>query len=217
MNFYLVPSVQVIPPGFQSAISVPKYSASDSTETQFTNFTAITYGVEGYTLVALAADNPGLDAEPDVFAFGVSANKLASSDVLAVDAAFATAKLPSQWVTAGMTWGEVVRQTAQVHLLAQFLSGQASGASIFAGGTTLSSTPAGLQSVSAGVGGVGGGNPSPSTSSLVRAINNSVVGVFDLTDVDQTQTVAEILTSVSQQFTAPIVVGVSVVGVGETI
>lgn len=199
MNFYLMPTASFAN-SMGGMFTGPKYLKTDMAGL---TFTAVPYGVEGCILVALAP-NPALAAEPDVFSFGISSNTLASGDVTSLGTYLASHNLPSAWVTAGMTWAQVVRQIAQIHLLAQWASGKAKGASIFSGGATLNSTIASLSAVSAGVGTGGTGSSSALVTAITAAINP---GDFDFSQVETSHTIGEILTSVSQQFESPIIVG----------
>jgi hypothetical protein len=204
--------VSVTPAGFTNPITVPKYCSLDSAETQYSNFSAVPYGAEGYSLIALGAANAALSAEPDVFTIGTLTDTLAGADVTALDTYLATANVPSDWVTSGMTWAAAARQIAQIHLVAQAIFGS-QGSPIFTGGVTLATqlgsvSTGGLAAVngtgvvSKGLGvedvGGGGGGPAPVKTSF---------GVFSFANVLSTTSVGGALVQVSAQFTDLILFG----------
>jgi hypothetical protein len=197
-RFYLIPVVSQTLFGQQA--SVPEYLASF-----VGTWTALPYGSESLTLVCLASDNPTLDAAADVFAFPADLTQaLTDNDVATIGTFFGNVNLPSDFVIAGMQWSYVLRQVALVHLLAQALAG-ATGQPIFNGtGVTLDSTVAPLN---LGAGKSKGGGSLQQTQNAVAAAAGGTAGVFDLSDVQDTDTISDTLLSVSSQFQAPIQLG----------
>ena len=110
----------------------------------------------------------------------------------------------TDWTLTSLSWGNVLQQVAQIFLLAQALAGT-TGQPIFAGtGVTLDSTVA-TQNLSAGKAKTGG--TVQQTQNAVAAAAGGTAGVFDLSDVQDSDTISDTLTNVSQQFTAPISIG----------
>jgi len=183
--FYLMPTAS-----FKDAngnqFTAPKYSQS-----LFSDFAAIPYGAEPMTLVSLASANSQLAAEPDVFAFPSDLTTLLQpADVTALDNFCAPVNIPRAFAIAGMSWQEVLIQISQIFLLAQWLYGQ-TGSSIFADGatlltqygSTLSATSVSTTTVS-----------TETTSSQPAQPQTSPL--FDLSGVQSTDTIADVLVSV---------------------
>jgi hypothetical protein len=206
-SYFILPVVQATigtSPNTQT-VNIPKYSATDSTPL-FSDFTSIPYGNEGFSLIALASANANLSSEPDVFSFSSDLTlALTDQDVSNIDAYFAGANIPSDFVTTGMAWSDVLQQTAQIFLLAEALSG-ATGQPIFNGtGLTLDSTVGSASQSSGKI--KGGGTAGATTSALATAVEDGSAGVFDLSGVDSSSSISDALISVSQQFSSPIVLG----------
>jgi hypothetical protein len=202
-RFYLVPVTSQTING--QSVNAPEYFS-----TFFAAFTAIPYGLEPLTILSLASDNAGLDAADDVFAFPSDLTQLLTdSDVSNFQNFCQAVNVPSDFAVTGMSWQAVLLQVAQVFLLAQAISGAASGQPIFTEGVTLDST-VGTQNQSAGKGKTG--NVQQSTPSALATAAGSIVGPYDLTGVDTSDTVEDTLISISSQFTSPIPIGV-----GETL
>ena len=199
-NFYLVP-VDPTQIG-DDTVSAPKYMLTDLAGL---NITCIPYGAEPLTLLSLTAPNAALAAEADVYAFPNDLSEtLSDQDVAALDSYLSDANVPSAFLTVGMTFQDVVRQLAQVFLLAQAISSENDGASIFPSGTTVDS-PIVSQTMGKGggsTGGIGGSTP----SALVNVVGTTA-GVFDLSDVDTSESIGDTLLVVSAQFTQPIEIG----------
>jgi hypothetical protein len=210
MNFYLVPVVQITQTvaGQTQSIGVPKYSSQDAVESLYTVFTAIPYGMEGYALIALANANSSLSAESDVFSFPADLTQvLTDTDVSNIDTYFGNTNIPSDFAVTRMAWSDVLLQVAQIFLLAQALYGS-TGQTIFAGtNVTLDSN---IGSASQGAGNIKSGGTiqsAPALSALATAAGSTIGSYFDLSDVQDTDTVSDVLTSVSQQFDSPILIG----------
>jgi len=199
-NFYLVP-VEPIQIG-DDTVSAPKYFLTDLAGL---NIACIPYGVESLTLLSLPTANAALAAEADVYSFPNDLSEaLTDSDVAALDSYLSDVSVPSAFLTVGMTFRDVVRQLAQLFLLAQAISSESDGASIFPSGTTPDS-PVVSKTMSKGggnIGGVGG-----STPSALANVAGSQAGVFDLSDVDTSESIGDTLLVVSAQFTQPIEIG----------
>ena len=181
--FYIVPTALTMIPGSPGGtVTAPKY-------VDFTiPFASVPYGVESRTILSI---NANLAPASDLFAFPADLSQaLANSDVTALDNYCAPANLPSAWVTVGMTFAEVLRQISQIHLLAQFLSGKTAGKSIFPSGVTLGTK---YQSLPVG--------SALSPAAVSVGVNS---GLFDFSGVQSADTVGNILTAVSQQFTQPV-------------
>src|SRR5271154_6314001 len=132
--FYLVPVVPITI-GLET-FSSPKYSDTDFSGV---GFSAIPYGLEGITLLSLDGLNAALQAEPDVFTFAADlTTAITDQDVANIDAYFANANIPSDFATTGMPWSDVLRQVAQIFLVAEAVAGQTT-ASISPAGITLDS------------------------------------------------------------------------------
>lgn len=142
-----------------------------------------------------------------MFTFPADLTALTDQDVANIDAYFANANIPSDFVTTGMPWSDVLRQVAQIFLLAQSVSGS-TGTAIFTSGTTLDSTVVGTQQ-SQSAGHISGGT-TQQASALAQVIGGQA-GVFDLSSVDPSSSVSDVLISTSQQFTAPIILGNGVI------
>jgi hypothetical protein len=178
MSFYLIPTTtQEIN---NQEIIAPEYLTTDLANL---SFGSIPCGVEPIALVALAAPNSALAAESDVFAFPSNlSTTLAASDVTTLVAFLSNLNIPNSFLAAGATFQSVVRQIAQIFLAVQYAEGPAgtNGASVFV--QLISPTPsATLQSIPA--------------------------GAFDFTGVEPTDSVADSIIVVSQQFDGPIAVG----------
>jgi hypothetical protein len=195
--YYLVPTESVVLIPNQPAVNAPKYV------TEFgLPFSAIPMGIEGIVLLALAAPNASIGAEADVFTFGTGT--LTDADVSLIEDYFTNANIPNNFAITGALWNDVLSQVAKIFLLAQALAGT-TGQPIFAGtGVTLDSIVA-TQNQSQGKGKTGG--TVQQTQNAVAAAAGSTAGPFDLSDVQDGDTISDTLTSVSQQFTAPILIG----------
>lgn len=189
-NFYLMPTVS-----FKDAsgnqFTAPKYFQTDLAGL---SFAAVPYGAEPVAIVSLSAPNPALAAEPDVFSFPSDPSKtLSNADVASLDLFFAAANIPFLWLTVGMSWSDVRRQTATIFLLAQFVAG-ATGKPIF-NGATLSTQYGQLP-------------PTSGLSATALSVGVSRVNpVFDFSAARPANTVSDVLLAVSQQFTSPILIG----------
>ena len=193
MNFYIVPIIPttVGPDTFLA----PKYLEG-------ADFTSISFGVEGVGIVS----TPLVVNQPDVFAFPSDLTAaLSDSDVQNLDDFCAPLNIPTAFAAEGMLWSDVLRQLCQIALVCQAVSGSQDGAPIFPSGITVDST---ITSQSKGNTKLGGTTATP--SALATAVGTTT-GPFDLTDVDDTQTVGDVLLSVSQQFTEPISLGSEVI------
>jgi hypothetical protein len=186
-NFYLMPTASFT--GMNgNQFTAPKYFQTDLAGL---SLSCVPYGAEKWTLVNLASPNAALQAEPDVFSFPVDLTTLLQpADVAALDIFCAPANIPSTFAIAGMTFAEVLRQISQIHLLAQFLSGKTAGKSIFPSGVTLGTK---YQSLPVG--------SALSPAAVSVGVNS---GLFDFSGVQSADTVGNILTAVSQQFTQPV-------------
>ena len=164
MNYYLCPIAPVTIGA--STVMAPKYFDSDL---KGLTIATIPFGREGIALVSLASPNAALAAEADVYAFPADlTTPLTLADAAALGSYLANFNVPTTWLAAGLTFGAVLRQLAQIFLVAQFISGQ-TGKALFAGtGKTISSTV--------------GVTALPVTP-----------GVFDLTGVKPTATLGDIL------------------------
>jgi hypothetical protein len=192
-QYYLVPvTSQVI--GGQN-VNAPKYA---TTALANTPWQAIPFGAEGVCLLALSADNPALDAEPDVYAFPSTLTKtLAASDVSALSAYFATYNIPSTGLSVVVTFVAVLRKLAQVFLVAQAVLGS-TGQGIFAQfGVTPTTTIAAANAVLA--------NSVNTTGKKI--LPTAAAGAFDFSNVNPATSVGTALVQVSAQFNEPIAVG----------
>jgi hypothetical protein len=204
-SYFIVPVVQATigtSPNTQT-LNVPKYSASDTM--LYSDFTSIPYGNEGFSLVALASANATLSAEPDVFSFPSDLTQaLTDQDVSTIDEYFAAANIPSDFVTVGMVWGDVLQQVAQIFLLAEALYGS-TGQTVFAGTNVTLDSTVGTATQSAGK--IKSGGTTQPTSALATAVGDGSAGVFDLSSVDPSDSISDVLIAVSQQFNQPVVLG----------
>ena len=179
MNFYLIPTTtQEIN---NQTIVGPEYLSTDMAGL---SFGAIPAGAEPIALVALDAPNAALSSESDVYSFPADLSTvLAAADVTTLGAYLSSLNLPSSFLVAGATFQSVVRQIAQIFLAVQYAEGPAgtNGASVF---VTLKT------------------NPTPSAT--LAAIP---LGVFSFAGVNPTDSVADSIVAVSQQFNGPIAVG----------
>lgn len=199
MNYYLCPTASFTV-GSQT-FTGPEYMQTDLAGQ---NYTCIPYGVESIVLIA-TAENAALAAESDVYAFPSDLTQLVTdSDVANLDAYLGNVNIPSSFVTSGMAWQDVLLQIAQIFLVAQAVSGAANGASIFPSGATVDSS---LSSPAQSSGNAKLGGTTQQQPSALATAAGSVVGPFDLTDVDTSDTIGDTLISVSQQFNQPIILG----------
>jgi len=198
MNYYLCPTASFTV-GSQT-FTGPEYMQTDLAGQ---NYTCIPYGVESIVLIA-TAENAALAAESDVYAFPSDLTELVTdTDVMNLDTYLGNVNIPSSFVTSGMAWRDVLLQIAQIFLVAQAVSGAANNASIFPSGATVDSS---LSSPAQSSGNLKLGGSQQQPSALATAAG-SVVGPFDLTDVDTSDTIGDTLISVSQQFNQPIILG----------
>jgi hypothetical protein len=192
--FYLVPQIETVLSDGET-IKVPKYVEFSAP------FSAITYGGEGWTIVST---DFVIAAAPDVYQFPQDLQQtLSDSDVSAFDAFLAQVNAPSTWISAGTTFAEVLRQLAQIFLVAEAISGANGGASIFAGGATLDSSTQAQPTQQLQT--VGGAQPAAPAPSLVLPAD-SQVGPFDFSGVSDTTDAETTLLVVSQQFQEPIII-----------
>jgi hypothetical protein len=205
INLYLLPTFQITD-AQGNVQNVPEYSTLAPAPNLYSSFSGVPYGSEGAILINLPSPID-FSAQNDVLSFPSDLTTLVSSaDQANLDSFLGNLSIPSSWVTVGQTWQDVARQLLAICLVAQFLDGQ-SNASLFSGGATLSTSVAELtppQSIKQL-------NPPP-PSSLYTALQNAQngqTGVFDLTQVQDTDSVEDTLVNLSQQFTAPIIVGVN--------
>jgi len=207
MNYYLIPLAPVALPGGET-INASKYFLTDLKNL---SVTAIPFGREGLALVGLAIAtldpaNLALMAEPDVYTFpalygaptaiGLPPRLLTPADVATLAGYLGPFNVPTNWITAGMAFRDVLRRLTQIFLVAQFVSGKI-GSAIFTGSITPSTTLATANAslaLSAG--------PSPTPPSLLPTTTPG--DVFNLSQVDPAQTLGDILVGVGQQFTDPI-------------
>jgi hypothetical protein len=196
MALYLIPMVQTTINS--QTVNAPKYLIALNQ-----NFGCIPYGVEGTGLVE-TPQHPTLDGASDVFAFPADLGTvLSDANVKTLDNFCLPLNIPSTGFVAGMTFEDVARTIACVFLLAQAISGSQGGAaSIFPSGTTLDSAVQPAQQVNLGM----GKNILNATPSALTDAAGNVVGPFNLTSVDTSQSVGDVLLSVSQQFSQPILV-----------
>jgi hypothetical protein len=182
MNFYLCPTTQQTINNQQ--VTAPEYF---STDLSGQNFSAIPFGVEPLALIVLSEPNSALAAETDVYAFPADVTTLLqASDVVTLGAFLSNLNIPSSWLTAGATFQSVIRQLAQIALAISYAEGTAgtNGSSIF------------LQVALPGQ----SGTPSAALQALPA-------GVFNFAGANPTDSVADTIIAVSQQFTGEIFVG----------
>ena len=220
MQYFLVPiTQQTITIGSQQrTVTGPKYMTTDMAGL---SFGCLAFGVEGWAIVSLAAPNPALSAETDVYTFGDLTAIMQVADVTTLAAFLTNINCPSDQLMAGITFEEALLVILKIFLVAQTISG-ATGSAIFTNGlglsTTISATALAtalpLQTASASEPAPASniGSPvSPSPAPVFAA--SSVIGVFDFSQVDPSDTIGDVLDSVSQQYTGPIILnGVSLGG-----
>src|ERR1700685_2093877 len=166
--YYLVPVTSQTING--QTVNAPEYLSTDLAGLPWS---AIPFGIEGWTLLALAAPNAALAAEADVFTFGIGT--LTDADVSLIEDYFTNANIPNDFAITGALWSDVLSQVAKIFLLAQALAGS-TGQPIFAGtGLTLDSTVS-SQSQGKAKSGNSTGN---STPNAVATAAGSTAGVFD--------------------------------------
>jgi hypothetical protein len=220
MFFYLTPvTSQTITIGSrQQTILAPKYCSTDMAGLPYS---CVPYGAEGWCVVALTAENSALAAETDVYAFPSDLSTvMQDSDVSTLAAFLATANVPSDQIVSGMTFEAALTAILTIFLVAQAIAGS-TGSAIFTDGTTVD-TPISDTSASAlvpstsqasvgvgmGFGAIGGGGNAGNASNP----QSSQVGPFDFSDVSSSDAVGDVLNTVSQQFTSPIVIGSATLG-----
>jgi len=191
--YYIIPTIQTTLPGSNQTVTAPKY-------VDFTiPFSSVPFGLEGWTILSISAS---IAPAADLYQFPQDLTQaLADTDVTAFDSFLGSTNTPSDFITVGMEFGDVLRGLCQIFLLAQSISG-AVGTSIFPSGTTLSSTVGTVQSASAGK--IKSGGTTQPTSALATAVDAGQVGVFDFSSVDPESSISDVLISVSQQFTSGI-------------
>lgn len=195
MNFYLVPVTSQTVNG--QTVNAPEYLSTDLAGLAWS---AIPFGVEGLTLLALAASNAALAAESDVYSLPTSGT-LEDADVVNLSDYLSNYSVPSDWIESGQTWASVIQQIATIFLVAQAVSGT-TGAGIFAGTTVTVDTPMSGATSSKSVR-IGGKQQLQSTPVLPAG----PAGVFDFSNVDPSSTVGDALVSVASQFSGPISIG----------
>jgi len=169
----------------------PKYFQTDLAGM---NMACVPYGLEQFILFSLASPNAALQAESDVFSFPQDLSQpLKLPDVMALDSYLLTANIPSSWIIAGMTFQEVLRQIAQIHLVAQFIAG-ATGKPIFQPGVTVNTAYALLP-------------PTSGLSAASLSANVNAKSLFTFTGATAVSKVGDILVAVGQQFSVPIIIG----------
>jgi len=177
--YFLVPTVQTTMPD-GNTVAAPEYL---STDLKGLTWSAISFGAEGLDLLTLASPNTALSAEPDVFTFPVNLTAaLTDTDVTNLSNYLTTYNVPTSQLAAGQVWTAVLRQIAQIFLVAQQASAQNGGQSLFTLNATLKV-----------------GKPTPSA-----AIAATPPGVFNFANADPEASVADTLLAVSAQFTGPI-------------
>jgi hypothetical protein len=97
-----------------------------------------------------------------------------------------------------MTFGDAARRLAQIFLAAQFISGKTGRAIFVPGGITPSTMLAQADAYLKAQAGAASRSLLPTTGPA---------DVFDLSAVDPTRTVADILVAAGRQFTRPIILG----------
>jgi hypothetical protein len=182
MSFYLIPIVSSTigtGPGAQTVL-IPEYMLALNQP-----FSCIPFGVEGVGLVS-TQENATLDSAPDVFSFPSDLTQTLAPVIVSTTMAFnnLNPNIPTSWMTSGMTFGQVLRQIAQIFLCVQMAEGPAgtNGASVF------------VQ--------LAGNNSTPSA-----ALQALPAGVFDFTQANSSDSVSDTLVAISQQFTDPIQMG----------
>lgn len=195
-QYFLIPVVQATING--SAVSVPKYYDTDLAGQ---TYSSIPYGVEGLTLVS-TAPNAALAAESDVYPFPEDVTRILDDEGSAVlDEFLATYSVPTDLIVSGMPFVAVIVILAKLFLLAQYLSASQNSA-IFTSGVTLSSPFS-----DSGVSGALNAQLNPGSKTMQAGVQGGTqqqTPLYDLSQVGDTDTVADVLNNVSTQFSAPI-------------
>jgi hypothetical protein len=136
MQTYLMPltnQTQTIG-GQTLTVSAPKYFRSDMAGL---SFSCVPFGGDGMGIVSLAKPNATLSKETDVYSFPSDlSTTLADGDVTTLSAYLTAANIPSDQISTGMTWADVLQVIAKIFLVAQQLYG-VTGSGIFTNGATL--------------------------------------------------------------------------------
>jgi hypothetical protein len=203
MSFYfIVPITQQTLAG--QTVNAPKYF---STDLNGLSLSSLPYGLDGCCLVGLHALNAALSAETDVYSFPEDLTaELADADVAALANFLSPLNVPTDLITSGLTFADVLQIIALIFLANQAICG-VTGVPTFSDGVTPSSavSDSGASSLAptltlnAGKGdntNTGNNNaPAPVTSN----------GPYDFTGIAASDTVGDTLNSLSQQFTDTVV------------
>lgn len=173
----LLPQAQTIA-GRSIQIDTPKYLALVGM-----SFTSIPFGGEPMCILVLSAPNAALESESDVYSFPSDLTSQLSDTAVATLSAFLTdANVPVSQIQSGMTFAATLQAIARIFLACQALHG-VSGAPIFTAGVTLTTTiadsdlaPLGTQEVSS-------------------------FGPFDFSSIKSSDSVGDVLDSLSKQIT----------------
>jgi len=120
----------------------PKYVGNGAIR----NWTALTYGREGWVFVAADvtnAEHTAIAANPDVVALPPNLDQQVGGALAATQAALETAKIPADWVTSGMTFRTVLKWSVRIVYIVHCLYGRdglARTVKFFGAGIGLDST-----------------------------------------------------------------------------
>jgi hypothetical protein len=204
--YYIVPQVPTVVGPPQSPAG-PTANAPNHLLTDLAGqkVSCMPYGGELYCLVAIGQPNVNFGNEDDVFAFPADLTQLLTdSDVANITNYFSNANIPYSFAVAGSAWSSVLIQVAQIFVLAQALYGATQQAIFNGTGATLDSTVANASNASHAKGRIG--QPQAPPSAIATAAGGTA-NMFDLSNVQDTDTVSDTLINVSQQFTSPITLG----------
>jgi hypothetical protein len=213
VNYFITPitSQTEVIGGTSTTFNGPKYLQTDMSGLAFT---CVNFGLDGWGIVTLAAASAALSAEVDVYSFPANlATVMAAGDVSTLAAFLATANIPSDQITAGMTFSQAIQIIAKIFMVNQALCG-ATGAPTFSTGVTLATTiadsdlaPLAPAPVSQGLAQAGVGAPSGGSGGSNNPTIPSAIGPFNFAGVQGTQTIGAMLDSISQQFVGSVELG----------
>jgi hypothetical protein len=208
MNYFLCPLTSQIV-GNQT-VSAPKYLRTDLSGLAFS---CIPFGGEGtMCILTLAAPNPALAAESDVYAFSADLTATMSApDVALLDAFLTAANIPSDQLSSGMSFGDALQIIARVFLAAQALFGLTGSAIFTDPSVTLDSTvgDSGVAAIAPTLQLSGPGNSKQAGGGSISggSQQQTVSGPFDFSGASSDDLIGDTLDSVSQQFTSAVNLG----------
>jgi hypothetical protein len=214
---FLCPLVQAIQNGVN--VTQPKYTGQFGITSQ----ASIPYGAEGTVcILSLPVANSSLSSQPDVYTFGDLTQPLNEEEVVVLELFLAPYNVPTDGLIPGNPGVVNLLYLARIFLAAQFIAGQ-SKSSIFAGtGLTLSSPVSKSTAISTVVSAAVSAQASPAVSQGVDSLSIGTGGssgssgsggsstpapLFDFSNVQDTDTIGDVLNNVSVQWTAPISLG----------